>query len=149
MFKKARNRQPTSNTSESPVAASKTQVNTVIGRSTTIEGNIHFIGVLKVDGMIKGDLKAEGDKSILIINENGRIQGNIDASNVMVNGTIEGTVKASNKVELFQNAKILGDLYYHLLEMEVGSTVNGKLVNVSVNNNAEPKQENTQAPDLS
>lgn len=43
---------------------------------------------------------------------------------------IEGDVYAVGKVELFEKARIAGDVYYNLLEMAVGAEVNGKLVHL-------------------
>lgn len=129
MFKKGRAKKSIKPTDVDNNA--RTQINTVIGRSTTIEGNIHFTGVMKIDGMVNGSMTAEGESSILIVNEGGRIQGEVHVPSIMVNGTIEGDVHATNKVELFEKARILGDVHYSLLEMEVGSAVNGKLVNQS------------------
>ncbi len=126
MFKKGRKKQ--ANQVPSNTNNNRIQVNTIIGKSTTIEGNMHFSGVLKVDGMVIGNLSADGEHSILILNGDGRIQGEVKVANIMVNGTVEGNVHASKKVELFENARIIGDVFYNLLEMEVGSTVNGKLI---------------------
>ena len=47
---------------------------------------------------------------------------------MVLNGMIEGDVYAVGKVELFEKARIAGDVYYNLLEMAVGAEVNGKLV---------------------
>ena len=38
------------------------------------------------------------------------------------------TAATPGKVELFEKARIAGDVYYNLLEMAVGAEVNGKLV---------------------
>ena len=47
---------------------------------------------------------------------------------MVLNGMIDGDVFAGGKVELFEKARICGDVYYNLLEMAVGAEVNGKLV---------------------
>ena len=106
----------------------KNTIDTVIGSTSTIDGNILFSGNLKIDGIVNGNVTADDEGAILIINEEGQIQGEVKVANIMVNGKIDGNIFASKKIELFQNAKIFGDVHYNLLEMASGSEVNGKMV---------------------
>lgn len=105
-----------------------TVVNTLIGRGTTIDGDLQFSGNLNIEGTVKGNLTADNDESTLILSEQGRIQGEVRVSSMLLNGSIDGDVFASGKVELFEKARVCGDVYYNLLEMAVGAEVNGKLV---------------------
>lgn len=104
------------------------KVVTLIGPGTTVEGDIQFSGGLHVEGTVKGNLIAENDDSTLILNEQGRIQGEVRVPSMVLNGSIDGDVFANGKVELFEKSRICGDVYYNLLEMAVGAEVNGKLV---------------------
>lgn len=104
------------------------RVDTLIGRGTTIDGDLRFSGGLHVEGVIKGNLAADGDDATLILSEHGHIQGEVRVPSMVLNGMIDGDVFASGKVELFEKARICGDVYYNLLEMAVGAEVNGKLV---------------------
>lgn len=104
------------------------KVVTLIGPGTTVEGDIQFSGGLHVEGTVKGNLIADNDDSTLILNEQGQIQGEVRVPSMVLNGAIDGDVFASGKVELFEKARICGDVYYNLLEMAVGAEVNGKLV---------------------
>lgn len=121
----------------SPVAAASAQqdqkirrasVDTLIGRGTTIDGDLQFAGGLHIEGTVKGNLSADDDDATLILSESGRIQGEVRVPSMVLNGTIDGDVFASGKVELFERSRICGDVYYNLLEMAVGAEVNGKLV---------------------
>lgn len=104
------------------------RVDTLIGKGTTIDGDLRFSGGLHIEGVIKGNLAAEGDDATLILSEHGHIQGEVRVPSMVLNGIIDGDVFASGKVELFEKARICGDVYYNLLEMAVGAEVNGKLV---------------------
>lgn len=104
------------------------RVDTLIGKGTTIDGDLRFSGGLHVEGVIKGNLAADGDDATLILSEHGHIQGEVRVPSMVLNGMIDGDVFASGKVELFEKARICGDVYYNLLEMAVGAEVNGKLV---------------------
>jgi cytoskeletal protein CcmA (bactofilin family) len=104
------------------------QIDTMIGKGTTIDGDLRFSGGLHVEGVIKGNLAADGEDATLILSEHGHIQGEVRVPSMVLNGMIDGDVFAGGKVELFEKARICGDVYYNLLEMAVGAEVNGKLV---------------------
>ncbi len=105
------------------------RVTTLIGRGTTINGNIVFTGGLHVDGCVKGDIIAEPDvESGLIVSESGRVEGEIRVHVVVLNGEVVGDVYASRAVELACEARVNGNVYYDLLEMALGASVNGHLV---------------------
>lgn len=113
-------------------------VNTQIGKGTTIDGDLQFTGGLLIEGTVKGNMIAENDQATLILSEQGRIQGEVRVPSMVLNGSIDGDVFASGKVELFEKARICGDVYYNLLEMAVGAEVNGKLVRQKPSEPARP-----------
>ncbi len=105
------------------------RVTTLIGRGTTIDGNIVFTGGLHVDGCVNGDIIAEPDvESGLIVSESGSVNGEIRVHVVVLNGEVKGDVYASHAVELAPEARVSGNVYYNLLEMALGASVNGHLV---------------------
>jgi len=102
---------------------------TLISSRTTIEGDVHFSGGLHVDGHIRGKVLAEdGSDAVLRVSEVGEITGDIAAPNVIINGTVHGDVHASAHLELAEKAAINGSVYYNLIQMAMGSSVNGNLV---------------------
>ena len=106
----------------------RTQVQTLIGKETVVEGVVHFKGGLHVVGTIKGGAKSDDANSILIVNEDALVEGDITVNHLIVNGQIDGNVYVEGKVELFDKALINGDVHYTLLELPAGAEVNGKLV---------------------
>jgi len=108
------------------------QIDSLIGQNTEIKGDVVFNGGLHVDGVIKGGVIAEqGNDSVLTLSERGTIEGEVKVPNVVINGTIIGDVHASGHVELAAQAKVHGNVYYSLIEMAMGSEVNGNLVHRS------------------
>lgn len=104
-------------------------IDTLVGADTTVEGDIHFSGGLRVDGMIKGNVsEPNASPSTLILSEYGRIEGTVSAAKIVVNGKIVGPVKAGQFIELQSKAHIAGDVYYKSLEMHTGAVIEGKLV---------------------
>ena len=112
-----------------------TRIDTLIGQNTQIKGDISFSGGLRIDGTVTGNITAKGDdKSVLTISEQGKIEGEVRVPNLLINGSISGNVYASEHVELAPKAKVEGNLYYHLLEMAMGSEVNGQLIRMTEKN---------------
>lgn len=116
------------------------KITTVIGKGTTIQGNVHFSGGLHVDGVIKGNVISEAgdERATLTLSEVGTVEGNVRVANVMLNGTVIGDVVATNRVELAPKARITGTVTYALLEMEMGAEVNGKLIHAEENESPQP-----------
>lgn len=110
-------------------AKSGGSVDTLIGRQTEILGDVRFSGGLHVDGRIKGKVDCSGDKtSSLSISETGAIEGDVRVPNIVLNGQVTGDVHVSGKITLAAKARVVGNVYYRILEMQGGAAVNGQLV---------------------
>ena len=102
---------------------------TLVSSRTTVKGDVHFSGGLHVDGTIRGRVVAEeGGDAVLRVSEVGSVEGDIVAPHVIVTGTVHGDVYASTHLELAEKASIHGNVYYNLIEMAMGASVNGSLV---------------------
>ena len=110
-------------------AAKITKIDTLIGHNSEITGDVSFSGGLHVDGVVKGNIYADADSgSVLSVSERGLIEGEVRVPNIMLNGTVRGDVHASEHIELAEKAKVVGNVYYTLIEMMRGAEVNGNLV---------------------
>ena len=116
----------------------RAKINTLIGEGTTVEGTIHFKGGLHVVGNINGGVRSDDENSVLIVSESSLITGDVKVSHLIVNGQIDGNVYVEGKVELFDQARINGDVHYQLLELPVGAVVNGSLICESTDETGEP-----------
>lgn len=121
---------------------------TLVANNCEMVGDIHFSDQLLVNGVVKGNIYAqEGAKAMVTISEKGRVKGEIRVPNVIVNGKVFGDIHSDKHVELAAKAEITGNVYYNLIEMVMGSRVDGNLVNVRAGKEA--KQEalkKTEAP---
>lgn len=107
----------------------QTQIDSLIGAGTTIEGNLNFSGGLRIDGMVKGNVIAAQDKpSTLVLSEHARVVGEVNVTHLVINGTIDGPVYASEYMELQGKAKVNGDVHYNIMEIQLGAIVEGRLV---------------------
>jgi len=107
----------------------QTQIDSLIGVGTTIDGNLNFSGGLRIDGQINGNVvAAEGKPSTLVLSEHAQVNGEVNVTHLVINGTINGTVYASDYMELQSKAKVNGDVHYTTLEIQLGAIVDGHLL---------------------
>ncbi|EDY86209.1 integral membrane protein CcmA involved in cell shape determination [gamma proteobacterium HTCC5015] len=105
------------------------KLDTMVGPNTEVRGDVVFEGCLHVDGVVKGNITAKDtESSMLTLNRGGRVEGEIHVPNLLIDGEVEGDVYASNRVELSTHAEVSGNVYYNLLEMAMGASINGNLV---------------------
>ncbi|MFT6436291.1 MAG: cytoskeletal protein CcmA (bactofilin family) [Candidatus Azotimanducaceae bacterium] len=113
---------------------------TLVANNCEMVGDIHFSDQLLVNGVVKGNIYAqEGAKAMVTVSEKGRVKGEIRVPNVIINGKVFGDIYSEKHVELAAKAEIKGNVYYNLIEMVMGSRVDGNLVNVRTGKEA--KQE--------
>jgi cytoskeletal protein CcmA (bactofilin family) len=106
-----------------------TVVETLVGANTRISGDLHFSGGCHIDGTVNGSVTADPDsQSALSISEEGNIDGGVTVPYVVLNGIVRGDVFANQRVELGPTARVIGNVYYNLIEMAIGAEINGKLV---------------------
>ncbi|MFZ6655581.1 bactofilin family protein [Undibacterium sp. TJN19] len=106
----------------------KSTIDSLIGATTVIEGDLRFKGGLRIDGHILGNVIADLESSsMLVISEQAKIDGEVRAAHIVVNGIINGPVFSSELLELQPKARISGDVHYKTLEMLSGAVVSGKL----------------------
>jgi cytoskeletal protein CcmA (bactofilin family) len=107
----------------------KSKIDTLVGAGTTITGDVMFSGGLRVDGEVRGNIRAVGEQpSTLVVSEHARIEGEIVVSHVVINGTVLGPVVSSSFLELQAKARVTGDVEYESIEIHLGALVQGKLV---------------------
>ena len=105
------------------------RIDSLIGATTRIEGNVLFSGGLRVDGMVRGNVSAMPDQpGTLVLSEHARIDGEVQVAHLVVNGTINGPVHALETLELQAGARVKGDVHYKSIEMQQGAVVEGRLV---------------------
>jgi len=83
------------------------RIDTLIGKSTTIEGKIEAQGTIRLDGTLKGDMVVEGS---IIIGEGAKVTGNLNCSNVFVSGIVEGNITCKDQLRITSTGKVIGDI---------------------------------------
>ena len=104
---------------------------TLVANNCQIEGDVLFSDELCIEGVVKGDIIAkEGAKAQVRVSDKGCVVGEIRAPSVIVNGKVFGDIYSDKHVELAARAEVKGNVYYNLIEMVMGSRVDGSLVHV-------------------
>lgn len=105
------------------------RIDSLIGATTRIEGNVIFSGGLRVDGIVRGNVGAIADQpGTLVVSSDARIDGEVQAAHIVVDGTINGPVHATETLELQSGSRVKGDVYYKTIEIHQGAVVEGRLV---------------------
>lgn len=108
------------------------RIDSLVGAGTRIEGNVSFTGGLRIDGEVKGNVIAVPDKpSTLVLSEHARVDGEVSVTHLVVNGVVMGPVHAAEYLELQSKAKVIGDVRYKTLEIQLGAIVEGRLIHLA------------------
>ena len=94
----------------------------IIGKGTTLKGDLETFGNIRIEGKIVGNIKT---KSKLIIGHSSHVEGNIIAQNADIEGHVIGNIDVSEVVTLKATALINGDITTNKLIVESGATFNG------------------------
>jgi cytoskeletal protein CcmA (bactofilin family) len=98
----------------------------LLGIDTKFEGTIRFAGTLRIDGTVVGSIRSEaGTGSVLIINQQATVTGDIVSDSVLISGRVEGDVHASERVEIFRSGLLKGDVYTADIMIEGGAEFQG------------------------
>lgn len=93
-----------------------------MGPETTIEGALCSQGAVRVDGKITGGISAQE----LIIGERGQVEGDVQATSVVIAGKITGNVTCEESLELRSSAQVQGDIHAPTLHIDEGATFEGQ-----------------------
>lgn len=99
------------------------------GTAVIIDQGARFEGVLtcpraaRIEGEFKGELTALGRVEL---SETSRVEGRVDARDIVVAGQFEGELLASHSVELRETARVVGDITARELSAREGCTVTGR-----------------------
>lgn len=101
---------------------------TLIDSTVSIKGEVSFDKSARIDGSIKGNVVGSKTKGgTLIVGATAVIKGNVTCHSVVVLGRVEGNIESS-QLEIRSGATLLGDIFYDVIEIHQGSSINGRMV---------------------
>jgi cytoskeletal protein CcmA (bactofilin family) len=97
-------------------------MDTIIGVSSCIEGNINSNGAIRIDGKFIGNVNTKTD---LILGEQGYIKGSIVANNASISGKIEGNIKCLGLLQIMTTGRVFGDIEVINIAISEGALFKG------------------------
>jgi cytoskeletal protein CcmA (bactofilin family) len=106
-----------------------TRIDTLLGKSATLNGDLEFAGGLHLDGRVNGNVRSNAeDGGALSVSESGFIEGNVEVTSIVMNGTVNGDMYARERLVLGGKARVNGNVHYGVIEMAPGAVITGKLI---------------------
>lgn len=98
-------------------------IETIVGRDTTITGNLQGSGNIRIDGRVDGDVSTTGG---IVIGESGTVQGDIKAGSLNVAGTVTGNVDCEGNLSIQATGQLIGDVHVRSLNIVDGGIFKGR-----------------------
>ena len=111
------------NSNEKKIAKELRESTNIIGKGTTLEGNLHTSGNLRIEGKVIGSIQT---KAKAVLGDTSVIEGNITAQHAEISGEIQGTIRVAGLLTLKPTASVNGDIITSKLVFEEGAKFNGK-----------------------
>ena len=115
----------------------------IIGKNTSILGDVISEGDFRIDGKVEGTIKTKGR---VIIGKSGNVSGKIECNNADIEGKFSGELIVSSLLTLKATATISGEVVISKLSVEPGAEFNATCVmkeSVKELKNDKSKQEKT------
>jgi cytoskeletal protein CcmA (bactofilin family) len=94
----------------------------IIGKGTSIVGDIETSGNIRIDGKLQGNIKV---KAKIALGNGSVVDGNIQAQNAEIEGEIKGTIEVGEVLVLKATAMVHGEISAGKLVVESGARFNG------------------------
>jgi len=114
-----------------------------IGKAVKVVGQIYSREDLFVDGDLEGMVEALEHK--LTIGPNGTVHAEVKAREVVALGTIQGDVEATERIEIRQDAKLVGNIRTARIIIEDGAYFKGSIDIVKPEPKAAPNAQQSAA----
>lgn len=108
------------------------KIETLIGEKCTITGSISGSGLLKIDGVIDGDIFWDDD---VIFGNTCKLNGNLCCINAYIDGTVLGNITCKNMLTIQTLGKVKGDILVKKLLINEGGILDGKCTMSQSENN--------------
>jgi cytoskeletal protein CcmA (bactofilin family) len=95
----------------------------LIGTGTTITGDIVSNGDVRIDGVLKGNIRGSAK---ILIGQDGVVEGDIEGQQADIMGRVEGRISVKELLNLRSNATVKGDIRAGKLQIEPTVVFNGQ-----------------------
>ncbi|WP_335342007.1 polymer-forming cytoskeletal protein [Bacillus alkalicola] len=101
------------------------EISTVIGEETKIEGKVNVESSIRIDGKIFGEVICSGD---VTIGKDGYVENSLKARNVFIAGKVHGAVEAEDKIQILATGSLVGSAVMKTIIIEENGHFQGESV---------------------
>ena len=115
----------------------------IVGKNTSLVGDIKSEGDFRIDGKVEGTIKTAGR---VVIGQEGSVDGTIECTHADIEGKFSGKLNVDQMLSLKATATISGEVVLGKLSVEPGATFNASCNmkgSVKALKNEQPKAEKT------
>ena len=102
----------------------KDDITAFLGAGTIYNGQLKFIGSVRIDGQFTGEIASDGT---LILGKDAKVEGTINVCHLVLSGNLHGDVTVSGKTILHKTANLTGNLVTRSLIIEEGALLQGTI----------------------
>src|SRR5271169_3123197 len=113
---------PKDSTASAPISSNAVAC---LSQGIKIKGEITGSEDLFIDGNIEG--KVSFRNSVLTVGPNATVKADIDAREIVVRGRVDGKLDGSERVQIWNSARVNGDIRSNRIAIEEGAEVHGKM----------------------
>lgn len=100
-----------------------TEMATIIGEDTTVEGTLNVKASVRIDGKVYGEIKCTGD---VTIGKDGYVENTITARNLFIAGKVKGNAKVENKIHIYDTGHFEGSAEMAVIIIDENGFFNGE-----------------------
>lgn len=98
-------------------------IETIVGESVKLKGNLKSDGDIIINGSIAGDVKT---KASVQVGASANVVAGIKAANIQVSGVVQGNIEARETLQISETGKVYGDITVGVLVVSPGALFSGK-----------------------
>ncbi|MFO0702501.1 MAG: polymer-forming cytoskeletal protein [Candidatus Andersenbacteria bacterium] len=106
-----------------PDEQSTAVVETIVGVSLKVEGDLKSQGDIRIDGEVRGSITTDG---AVLIGTSAKVFANVKAASAEVAGHVEGDINVTKRIALAESARVKGNLTCTELVIAQGAQFTGQ-----------------------
>ncbi len=110
--------------SENLIARFGSEIRSALGPGTLIEGKFAFDSPVRIDGTLRGEVHSS---SLLVVGEEGIIEGLVCVGNLIVFGRVRGHVVAEEVVQVTSSGELRAEIESGQLAIDLGGVFEGSV----------------------
>ena len=99
------------------------KVTTIIGEGTSFVGEIRSEGTIRIEGSMTGRVQCE---DTIVVHDSGKVKADLVGGQIIVRGQVEGDVFAHDRLEVMNQARVIGNVTTPRLSIAEGVTFQGR-----------------------